>query len=475
MPYRRYRPHRQFGIHDTHTFKMRLRKHVSERMPVFELPKAVQASDVRIYESSEPELFSRQIVQDERKQAEQNLKAIFSNYQPNTPKNMVQSLLNKEFAKTHGQPAYVFQAEEPLCDGVDQASILSNAIVRETLPDWVMKNVDEFDIPEEYVRDSILHGEKYDPTLEKLPIRHDPIIFWIRHPRVFGTPVVKRGNTILDNLFRQVYFAGRRNGKLQGLIVKRDPWISAYTESSNLFGDRPFVLRFRPHVLVESENADIPQLRPWLNQVEEASKEPLPDIYPISPLVDLQTDKFYHDYDGANALLTGIHKDMFKDLNPELLKDLSKEQLERLGALMSPNRNKSRFLAAMWCCERNQKYPWTTEQHAANAILHTYGLALAEANRRFFDLQLAEKALASNPIIMRGAQLFEGKLDLVTIQLNTMHHNSERKNFVWLQRALPLYKPRPYYEEMHELGQVEMGTMKKFTALIAGHPPKQTS
>jgi hypothetical protein len=45
---------------------------------------------------------------------------------------------------------------------------------------------------DEYLHDSIMHGERYDATLEKLPKRHDPILFWARYPRVHGTPIVMR-------------------------------------------------------------------------------------------------------------------------------------------------------------------------------------------------------------------------------------------------------------------------------------------
>ena len=61
---------------------------------------------------------------------------------------------------------------------------------------------------------------------------------------------------------------------------------------------------------------------------------------------------------------------------------------------------------------------------------------LSYSNNHFFKTLMIRFEHRIFLQIMRGAQLFEGKLDLVTIQLNTMHHNSERKNFVWLQRGL---------------------------------------
>lgn len=43
------------------------------------------------------------------------------------------------------------------------------------------------------LRDFILHGERYDPSLERLPRLHDPILFWRKHPVMYGTPDIKKG------------------------------------------------------------------------------------------------------------------------------------------------------------------------------------------------------------------------------------------------------------------------------------------
>lgn len=88
----------------------------------------------------------------------------------------------------------LFESIEPFSDGIDQVCHLIKAVKFEGLPSEVtdveyslLKNTAEED-----VRDCIMQGERYDPTLEKLERRHDKILFWVVHPILHGTPVVKR-------------------------------------------------------------------------------------------------------------------------------------------------------------------------------------------------------------------------------------------------------------------------------------------
>ncbi|KAJ1361646.1 hypothetical protein KIN20_020941 [Parelaphostrongylus tenuis] len=89
-----------------------------------------------------------------------------------------------------------------MSDRIDQAAVLGKAVVREGLPETAIHHVGHLDISEDVVsidgdftrprtfaktfsgvrrtqapllqaRDVIPHGEKYDPTLEKLPRRFE--------------------------------------------------------------------------------------------------------------------------------------------------------------------------------------------------------------------------------------------------------------------------------------------------------------
>ncbi|VDK65365.1 unnamed protein product [Cylicostephanus goldi] len=86
----------------------------------------------------------------------------------------------------------------------------------------------------------------------------------------------------------------------------------------------------------------------------------------------------------------------------------------------------------LWSREQDQKYPWTKEQNAANAILHTFGAAVAEATRRG-----ERRDLKRHPVVVKGVQLVNGNMDIVTMQLNTLslEENDPIKNVVWVEKV----------------------------------------
>ncbi|KAJ1361640.1 hypothetical protein KIN20_020934 [Parelaphostrongylus tenuis] len=325
----------------------------------------------------------------------------------------------------HKTRCFLFDGSVPMSDGVDQAAVLSKAIVREGLPETAIHHVGHLDISEDVVRDAILHGEKYDPTLEKLPRRFDPVLFWIRHPVVYGTPVLKRLKIILNNLARCALFSGIRSGNITDRMrFDRDEPISGTLPNVGSFAENPFVLRFQPDVCLQGSKS----ITPWCNrrEVEETSNTQLPSIAPLSPLIDLGREHIYNE----------------------------------LSVVPRPNAEVS-LHTVLWSREQNQKYPWTKEQNAANAVLHTFGAAVAEASKR-------RRNLEEEPVVVNGIQLVDGKLDIVTFQLNTLNLSSEEpvKNLVWIEKGCQLYEPKPFYEQLTELGHINMDTFKKFIAVL---------
>lgn len=81
-----------------------------------------------------------------------------------------------------------------MTDGIDEACALIKSAPAKRFPDAFFSLPDHF-LPIDFAAqaiDAIMHGERYDPTLDQLPKRHDPILFWVRQERLHGIPVVKR-------------------------------------------------------------------------------------------------------------------------------------------------------------------------------------------------------------------------------------------------------------------------------------------
>ncbi|VDK58899.1 unnamed protein product [Anisakis simplex] len=239
----------------------------------------------------------------------------------------------------------LFDGSEPFTDGIDQACAIANALKFTNFPATVMEKCSTVELPknfEEQLSDMIMHGERYDPSLEKLPKRHDPVLFWIKHPRVYGTPVLKRNHIILDNLYRSVVLNAIRFNQLDFLrcILLRDlftlgdphacdrdePMSGAVQleEGEERFANRPLVLRAQPHLTVQSPEA----IRPWIRESEDISeiskREKVPNVWPIEPYIDLTEDNVYNK-----------------------------------RAVVPRNRFKLHLDTILWAREQHQKYPWT--------------------------------------------------------------------------------------------------------------------
>ncbi|GMT16734.1 hypothetical protein PFISCL1PPCAC_8031 [Pristionchus fissidentatus] len=410
MVFRKYKPVSQWGKQDTRIFKAILNARNARKMPVFRIPDAVKALGVKVHDPTSPGFFDSESV----RQIEKEHHSFAQN----------DITLHPLYIDT---PCRLFEGGEPMSDGVDQACVISKAVLRTEFPEEVMKNsLDEIDADK--IRDAILHGERYDPTLEKLPRRFDPVLFWVKHPRVHGTPVIKRGNIILDNLFRHIILTaiGREKIKATQIKLNRDEPFSATINSAPCFTQSPLVIRGQPHLT----SLSAAQSKPWAtkDEVDATSNESIASIAPLSPLIDFSSDHIYN-----------------KD-----------------SVVARPTESSLSLHSLAWTREQSQKYPWTTEQNAANAVLYTFGAAVAEARRR------GEKSLSTSPVVSRGVQLVDGRLDLVAVQLNTLDlsENEQKKNIVWLQKGLRLYKPKPYFEQMEEVADLNVDAVRKLSALF---------
>ncbi|EFO20439.1 hypothetical protein LOAG_08053 [Loa loa] len=415
MVFRKFKPLKQWGKMDTRIFKNILRARNKRKMQPFSIPPAVKEAGFKIYDPKDPKFFSTEI---------QELPVV-----PH-PAHRIPQL--------HEHPLYksvecsLFDGTVAFTDGIDQACSLSKAVKRIGFPEAVLNLASEIPLSEgfeDHLNDCIMHGERYDPTLEKLPRLFDPVIFWTNYfpYRVHGTPLLTRGKIILDNLFRTAHLMALQHSQLLNLRYDRDEPLSAMLRVDSIMKNEkiPFVLRSEPHIIVQSSEP----IRPWTKAIG-LSNIRVPNTAPINPRIDLTSDHIYND----SVVLPRAKEDLFVDM-------------------------------VMWCHEQDQKYPWTIEQLGAKAIMMCFAAAIAQATRHG---QSKFENLADQPVVTRAVQLVNGRLDLVVFQLNTLDlgANSQYKNIVWIEPGLQLYKPGKFTENLDAIKDLNMDTFRKFMALL---------
>uniref|UniRef100_A0A7E4V623 39S ribosomal protein L37, mitochondrial n=1 Tax=Panagrellus redivivus TaxID=6233 RepID=A0A7E4V623_PANRE len=420
MVYRKYREIKQWGKINTKLYKRAAKAYNKIPLPKFEVPEAVKAAGVVVHNPNDPSFWKQ-----------------FEASKP-LPEGALHPALAAPVIQTHPlyntTPAYVFESFEPFSDGVDQACNLINAVKIEGLPKAVTEVQHNLlrNTAEEDVRDCILQGERYDPTLEKLERRHDKILFWVSHPVLHGTPVLKRNNIILEALYRKVLLAAVKEGQLNGLRSDRDQYISA-TLTTGRFAEAPLIIRGQPHLVVQADKPLVPWAKP--DEIEASKGQTVPSVAPIDPLIDLSLSNLYN------------------------------------GTALVPRANiPGLFIDTLLTTrQQSQKYPWTTEQNAANAIVQCFGAALAQATRNLRRDKIAELGELKEPVVAKTVQLVDGRLDLVAVQLNNLNleaGNGEAKNFVWYEKGLRLYKPKPFWENMDTVEELNMDAFHQFVALL---------
>ncbi|CAK5087749.1 unnamed protein product [Meloidogyne enterolobii] len=428
MPFKKFRPIKQFGRYNTLMFRDFNRRNNLKDAHVLQIDPEIKQAKIKIQNPLSKDFFKQFEKKDENA-------ATFPLH------------LRKKTLKDHPlyktQNCLLFDGTESLTDGVDQACNLINSCEPSPIPPSVYSSIPNNFLPKDFeahVIDSIMAGERYDPSMDKLPKKFDPILFWTYQVNHYGTPVMKRNNIILENLVRKVFLLAMHNEKLnfEKYRYSFDDPISSIIPANLTSVKTPMVFRHQPHVVIQSEDF-LSQLATE-KQILETKQKEIPNIFPISPFIDLQSSNIYND----TAVVPGIASDQKYVLN-----------------------------TILWAREQDQKYPWTREENAGNAICHCFGAALAQALRlknllEFEKTSSEEDKILKRPIITKAIQLVDGRMDFVIVQLNTLNlANLEGiKNLVWIDKACPLYKTKPMHQNLLNVEELNLETAKKFIGLI---------
>ncbi|KAI6205086.1 hypothetical protein M3Y94_00752700 [Aphelenchoides besseyi] len=385
-------------------------------MPKFTVPPALKAMNVPIHDPNDPHFFDGDVLK---------------------PSDPMASLYEKRKDSDHPlyktMKALLFEGRQPFSDGINQACALIGALEPRNLSSELLaqhhhewpSNLDDLLV------DSILAGEKIRSNFGEVATTS-------RSGYFLGDALAKSRNASgkKKNLYRRVHLHAIQKEMLQDNRCDYDAPFSTRL-SSDLFGtNSPLVIRHQPHLVIQKTRPS--RILCSEAEVEATQDRQIPDTYPISPLIDLDKTNIY---------------------NTETL--VPRSQIPGL-----------KIDTIMFTKEQDQKYPFTTEQLAANAIVFCFGAALAQLQRE------SEVRTVNTPIVTKAVQLVNGQMDLVAVQLNNLDVTNPEapKNLVWIDKGKeskqdqittqPLYKPKHYMEQIQTVDELNVETFKKFANLL---------
>jgi len=289
-------------------------------------------------------------------------------------------------------PCYVFHKRFSPIAGLSQVQHITNSVVRKELPDSILGVMNNNSTEEdEYVKESIVHAYLLDSHQEKLTRVIDVINRpgWSL-PREYGIPLWRKHRTltyqlqlILDKINSQPtgrYFL--ENGKSQ----------MSFNHSEELC----HMIHEAAFILVANKS-----LNPILSndKIQETEVEVLPDIYPLSPLINCHPQTKYELKESSSV----------------------------------PNSN---FYPHTVHVHHNQPIVrMKDDEFYARSLIHSFSHAAAYAKK--FVKQT--DGVLEKPVVLQCVHNTKQRYHFSVFQLNTLDVTSPIKNVFWTQPYLNLF------------------------------------
>lgn len=240
----------------------------------------------------------------------------------------------------------------------------------------------------------------------------------------------------MSSIYRKFLILAYGREEMLDVRTDFDAPLSGMLDLSGHFNNQPLVVRGCPHIILQKPSPA--ELWSSMDVVKGTTQENVPELRAIEATLDLDKDNIYND-----------------------------------ESVIVRSRFPLYIQTIMYTMERDQKYPWTLEQRKANVIMNCFGAALAQAGRTLPDMKSIktvdeiEEGLQEKPLVVKAVQLYNGKLDIAVIQLNSLKLDKKGiKNEVWLKANLPLYETKPFWENMDTVEGLNMETVEDFGKLI---------
>ncbi|ELU12430.1 hypothetical protein CAPTEDRAFT_220488 [Capitella teleta] len=302
----------------------------------------------------------------------------------------------KDSPDYHDEPVHHFTSDCQLSEGLEQASILTKSQTFEGMPESVKHYMDFEPLPDqdELVQRSIMQAHIWDPTKVKLPKRHNPDLPMWHFKAEKGIPSAKTRAITIRNMLRLCQFLEPSYSDISRL-VKRNHYLSTFYMFQ---GTQHLAIKGSADALVASKSA-VPAFASG-DEVKSSADFSLPDIFPLSPLIDLNMQHVYRSENVTGWMDGASH------VHPHLL------------CLDFPTQ-------------------WTTSQRNACALMMSFGHSLSMAKQMYgWEVSDLPQPISTQCLLTDGHNF-----TLSFFQLNTLRMDSDDgiKNMAWFDSDNKLF------------------------------------
>jgi len=289
-------------------------------------------------------------------------------------------------------PCYIFHKRFSPIAGLSQVQLITNSVIRNKLPESILGIIKENSSEEDdYVKESILYAHLLDSHQEKLPrvidIHNRP--GWVS-PREYGIPLLRKHQSLTYQL---QLILDKHNSQTTSRYFLED---GKSQMSFNFSGELCHMIHEAAFILVANK-----PLNPILNEdkINETSVEVLPDIFPLSPLINCHPQTKY-ELNESSSVPNG-------KLYPHTVHVHHNQPIVRMKDV----------------------------EFYARSLINSFSHAAAYAKKYVKQTN----GILEKPVVLQMVHNTKEKYHFSVFQLNTLDLESPVKNVFWTQPYLPLF------------------------------------
>ncbi|GAB1601875.1 39S ribosomal protein L37, mitochondrial-like isoform X1 [Argonauta hians] len=293
----------------------------------------------------------------------------------------------------HVDPIYFCYRNCRLMEGLKQAQILTKTQTFKGFPPDLKNRIGEVVIPnqDELVQRNIMFSQVWHSNYKRLPKRIDTSKPGFKFTREYGIPPLQASNLLLSNLLRLC----QTQTKLYPEILTDYQMMKSTFLRTHLTYDNRLIQITGENAALLLSKKPLPNFGSE-DIVDASTTFTLPDMYPVSPLIDIPKLHIYKTEESS-----GFHNNAAAQL-----------------PALHPH--------TLFMTHHNY---WHNDQNCALGLLYCAGYAINEARRRFgMNVQTLPE-----PINVQCVSMNYNTFNFLFFQLNTLNFQSSEgvKNLLW--------------------------------------------